>query len=54
MIYNTLINSNLDIKKINKKRLNLLKKTCGIVNIGRQSVLDYEILCKSNKLFFLM
>ena len=31
---------------INKKRLNLLKKTCGIVNIGRQSVLDYEILFK--------
>jgi hypothetical protein len=23
MIYNTLINSNLDIKKINKKRLNI-------------------------------
>ena len=27
---------------INKKRLDSLKNTCGIVNIGRQSVLDYE------------
>ncbi len=31
---------------INKKRLDLLKPTCGIVNIGRQSVLDYDILCE--------
>ena len=29
---------------INKERLNKLKPTCGIVNIGRQSVLDYEAL----------
>ncbi|MDA7637966.1 D-2-hydroxyacid dehydrogenase [Candidatus Pelagibacter sp.] len=29
---------------INKERLDKLKKTCGIVNIGRQSVLDYEYL----------
>jgi phosphoglycerate dehydrogenase-like enzyme len=29
---------------INKKRLDSLKHTCGIVNIGRQSVLDYEAL----------
>ncbi len=29
---------------INKKRLDKLKPTCGIVNIGRQSVLDYEAL----------
>jgi phosphoglycerate dehydrogenase-like enzyme len=29
---------------INKDRLNSLKPTCGIVNIGRQSVLDYEAL----------
>jgi phosphoglycerate dehydrogenase-like enzyme len=29
---------------INKKRLDSLKPTCGIVNIGRQSVLDYEAL----------
>ena len=35
---------------INQKRLNLLKKSCGIVNIGRQSVLNYDILCeKLNK-----
>ena len=30
---------------INKRRLDLLKSTCGIVNIGRQSALDYEVLC---------
>ena len=30
---------------INKRRLDLLKITCGIVNIGRQSALDYEVLC---------
>tara|TARA_B110000008_G_scaffold249592_1_gene262408 strand:+ start:61 stop:1080 length:1020 start_codon:yes stop_codon:yes gene_type:complete len=29
---------------INKERLDKLKPTCGIVNIGRQSVLDYEAL----------
>ena len=29
---------------INKERLDNLKTTCGIVNIGRQSVLDYEAL----------
>jgi phosphoglycerate dehydrogenase-like enzyme len=29
---------------INKERLDNLKPTCGIVNIGRQSVLDYEAL----------
>ena len=34
---------------ISKKRLNLLKPSCGIVNIGRQSVLDYETLCKKLK-----
>ena len=35
---------------INRKRLDLLKPSCGIVNIGRQSALDYEALCeKLNK-----
>ena len=29
---------------INKKRLDSLKSNCGIVNIGRQSVLDYDTL----------
>ena len=29
---------------INKERLNNLKSSCGIVNIGRQSVMDYESL----------
>ncbi len=31
---------------ISKERLNMLKYTCGIVNIGRQSVMDYDVLCK--------
>ena len=31
---------------INKKRLDALKASCGIVNIGRQSVMDYEHLQK--------
>ena len=30
---------------IDKRRLDLLKSTCGIVNIGRQSALDYKVLC---------
>ena len=35
---------------INRKRLDLLKPSCGIVNIGRQSAMDYEVLCeKLNK-----
>ena len=29
---------------INKERLDSLKQTCGIVNIGRESILDYEYL----------
>ena len=29
---------------INKKRLDSLKSSCGIVNIGRQSVMDYDAL----------
>jgi phosphoglycerate dehydrogenase-like enzyme len=31
---------------INRKRLNLLKSSCGIVNIGRQSAMDYDALCE--------
>ena len=35
---------------INRKRLDLLKPSCGIVNIGRQSAMDYDTLCeKLNK-----
>ena len=30
---------------IDKRRLDLLKPSCGIVNIGRQSALDYDVLC---------
>ena len=31
---------------MNRKRLNLLKSSCGIVNIGRQSAVDYDVLCE--------
>ena len=34
---------------INHERLNMLKPTCGIVNVGRQSVMDYAILCEKLK-----
>ncbi len=35
---------------INRKRLDMLKPSCGVVNIGRQSALDYDALCeKLNK-----
>ncbi len=34
---------------INKKRLDMLKTTCGIVNIGRQSVMDYDALSEKLK-----
>ena len=30
---------------IDRRRLGLLKPTCGVVNIGRQSVMDYDALC---------
>jgi len=31
---------------ISRKRLDLLKPSCGIVNIGRQSTMDYDVLCE--------
>jgi len=34
---------------ISKERLNMLKPTCGIVNIGRQSVMDYDVLSEKLK-----
>ena len=34
---------------INRERLNMLKPECGIVNIGRQSVMDYDALCEKLK-----
>ena len=34
---------------INKKRLDMLKNTCGVVNIGRESVMDYDVLCEKLK-----
>ncbi|MEL7468870.1 MAG: D-2-hydroxyacid dehydrogenase [Pseudomonadota bacterium] len=30
---------------INRRRLDMLRPTCGVVNIGRQSAMDYEALC---------
>ena len=38
---------------IDHRRLNLLKKTCGIINVGRESAMDYQALfemLKANKL----
>ena len=29
---------------ISKEKLDMLKPTCGIVNVGRQSVMDYEAI----------
>jgi len=34
---------------ISRKRLEMLKPTCGIVNIGRESVMDYDALCEKLK-----
>ena len=34
---------------INRERLDKLKSSCGIVNIGRQSVMDYDALCEKLK-----
>ena len=34
---------------ISRKRLDLLKPSCGIVNIGRQSAIDYDALCEKLK-----
>jgi len=31
---------------INRERLDMLKPTCGIVNIGRQFTMDYDALCE--------
>jgi len=31
---------------ISKEKLDMLKPSCGIVNVGRQSVMDYEALCE--------
>jgi len=31
---------------ISRERLDMLKATCGIVNIGRQSAMDYDALCE--------
>ncbi|MBC8295217.1 MAG: D-2-hydroxyacid dehydrogenase [Pelagibacterales bacterium] len=50
ILYLALPETSETINLIDKKRLNLLKPSCGIVNIGRQSVLDYDVLCeKLNK-----
>ena len=49
ILYLALPETNQTKNLINRKRLNLLKPTCGIVNIGRQSALDYDCLCEMLK-----
>ena len=50
ILYLALPETSETINLIDKRRFDLLKPSCGIVNIGRQSVLDYEVLCeKLNK-----
>ena len=34
------------VEIIDRRRLNLLKKSCGIINVGRQSAIDYVSLCE--------
>jgi len=46
ILYLALPETSETINLIDKKRLDLLKPTCGIINIGRQSVLDYDVLCE--------
>ena len=48
-LYLAVPQTNETIGLINKKRLDMLKPSCGIVNIGRESVLDYKVLCEKLK-----
>ena len=48
-LYLAVPQTNETIGLINKKRLDALKPSCGIVNIGRESVLDYKALCEKLK-----
>ena len=48
-LYLAVPQTNETINLINKKRLDMLKPSCGIVNIGRESVLDYKVLCEKLK-----
>ena len=46
ILYLALPETNETKNLISRQRLDLLKPSCGIINIGRQSVLDYEALCE--------
>lgn len=48
-LYLSVPQTNETIGLINKKRLDMLKPSCGVVNIGRESVLDYKALCEKLK-----
>ena len=48
-LYLSVPQTNETIDIINKKRLDMLKPSCGVVNIGRESVLDYKALCEKLK-----
>ena len=48
-LYLAVPQTNETIGLINKKRLDMLKPSCGVVNIGRESVLDYKVLCEKLK-----
>jgi len=50
ILYVALPETSETIEIIDKQRLNMLKKTCGIINIGRQSAINYNELCKMLKL----
>ena len=48
-LYLAVPQTNETIGLIDKKRLDMLKPSCGIVNIGRETVLDYKTLCEKLK-----
>ena len=48
-LYLAVPQTNETIGLIDKKRLDMLKTSCGIVNIGRETVLDYKALCEKLK-----
>lgn len=48
-LYLAVPQTNETIGLVDKKRLDMLKPSCGIVNIGRETVLDYKTLCEKLK-----
>ena len=49
ILYIALPETSETINIIDRRRLNILKKSCGIVNVGRQSALDYDALFEKLK-----